>query len=332
MRGSNGRTGQACIGLVLCGLLAAVALGCQGCAPISYHRDEYASSWISDYDYLSRYGEWIRLPRYDLVWRPYVVAGWAPFQHGHWVWTNDGWAWVSYEPFGQLVYHYGYWDYSLRFGWVWVPDTVWWPARVQWYTFGNYCAWAPLPPPHMTWPDPWDYWDVNVWVVVHIDHFTSDDVGKHRIGEPIRRDVVQRDDVARRPPSIERVEERTQRTIPVVRIEREQIEVRREVIKPPTTHTRAARAPLSRMVLPERERDKVREHAPQIEREVLVPRRTEPEKRREQPEAQPQRREPEARPERRETEAQPQRREPEKQPETQGERGGTETRSRTRTQ
>jgi len=41
------------------------------------------------------------------VWAPRAVAvTWRPYQVGHWVWTDDGWLWVSDEPYGWATYHY----------------------------------------------------------------------------------------------------------------------------------------------------------------------------------------------------------------------------------
>jgi len=231
---------------------------------------------IGDYDYLSDYGEWVEIPRFGVVWQPYVVPDWEPFFHGHWGWTNDGWAWISYEPFGWLVYHYGYWYHRPHIGWFWVPGRIWSPARVQWYAYGDYCAWAPLPPPNFFWPDPWDRHDVNVWVMVNINDFTDDNVGRHRIAEPPRREIRQRDVWVRRAPDIRRVETITRRQIPMVKISKERADFRPEATKSQSKYYRPREIERKRMVLPEQELNKVRQHAPQVEREVLAPRKSAP--------------------------------------------------------
>lgn len=78
------------------------------------------------YEELGPYGEWIDLPPYGWVWSPYGVDyDWRPYQEGHWVWTEYGWTWVSDEPFGWAVYHYGRWHYDNYYGWIWVPGTIW---------------------------------------------------------------------------------------------------------------------------------------------------------------------------------------------------------------
>jgi hypothetical protein len=78
------------------------------------------------------------------------------------------WAW------GWAPFHYGRWFYSGEVhGWVWVPDTVWGPAWVEWRAGGGYVGWTPLPPPvvvsvHITPP---------IWVFVTAQHFPH---GQHR--------------------------------------------------------------------------------------------------------------------------------------------------------
>lgn len=96
---------------------------------------------------LSSYGEWIELDADLIVWRPSRVNyGWAPYSIGRWNWTNYGWYWDSYEPFGNITYHYGRWIYDDYYGWIWMPDYEWAPAWVEWRYNDNYIGWAPLPP------------------------------------------------------------------------------------------------------------------------------------------------------------------------------------------
>ncbi|RJP34171.1 MAG: hypothetical protein C4527_02675 [Candidatus Omnitrophota bacterium] len=103
----------------------------------------YVSTRISGYSDLDRYGEWIEAPDYGRVWRPTtVVADWAPYRHGRWVWVEPySWTWVSYEPWGWAPYHYGRWVYTPRYRWCWAPTDVvyvsyhprpvWYPALVS---------------------------------------------------------------------------------------------------------------------------------------------------------------------------------------------------------
>jgi len=102
------------------------------------------------YDMLASYGSWVDVEDYGLCWRPTVVVtdvGWQPYcDHGHWVYTDAGWYWISDYSWGWAPFHYGRWFHHARFGWCWVPDTVWGPSWVTWRYSSDYCGWAPLPP------------------------------------------------------------------------------------------------------------------------------------------------------------------------------------------
>ncbi len=97
-------------------------------------------------DDLAPYGQWVNLSGSGWVWSPYnLPAGWRPYSLGHWVLTDYGWTWASDEDFGWAVYHYGRWNLTPNYGWVWVPGTEWGPAWVAWHEGGGYVGWAPLP-------------------------------------------------------------------------------------------------------------------------------------------------------------------------------------------
>jgi hypothetical protein len=101
------------------------------------------------YDDLDPYGDWIETPDYGYVFRPSLAlrsSAWRPYEDGRWVYTDDGWAWVSNEPFGWATYHYGRWVRLRGIGWTWVPGSEWAPAWVSWRYGDDYCGWAPLPP------------------------------------------------------------------------------------------------------------------------------------------------------------------------------------------
>jgi len=99
------------------------------------------------YDDLAPYGNWIQSPRYGWVWTPTAVATtWRPYEYGHWVWTDQGWLWVSDEPFGWATYHYGRWYDDPEIGWAWEPGYDWAPSWVSWEESPDYVGWAPLPP------------------------------------------------------------------------------------------------------------------------------------------------------------------------------------------
>jgi hypothetical protein len=99
------------------------------------------------YDDLAPYGNWIERPSYGWVWTPTAVStSWRPYQNGHWVWTDDGWVWITDEPYGWATYHYGRWYDDPEIGWAWVPGDEWGSSWVSWQAGGDYVGWAPLPP------------------------------------------------------------------------------------------------------------------------------------------------------------------------------------------
>ena len=99
------------------------------------------------YSSLASHGEWIEVESGIRVWRPYNISHlWRPYLVGRWAWTDDGWYWMSSEPFGWITYHYGRWYDDEYYGWVWIPDDVWAPAWVEWRYDDEYIGWAPLPP------------------------------------------------------------------------------------------------------------------------------------------------------------------------------------------
>jgi hypothetical protein len=255
-----------------------------GCIPASYERSADAQDPINDVQYLESYGEWFEIPPYGSVWHPFVVSDWAPFSHGHWMWTNDGWAWVSYEPFGWLVYHYGFWDYRSEIGWFWIPGDAWSPARVEWYTYGDYCAWAPLPPPDVYWPAPWEPFDTDVWIVVEIDNFTDDNIGNRRITNPLPRELAKRESINGQPPDIRIIREREKRSMAPIMIRREPTDIRthspadqpESAAPKDSSLERPRESGLERMVLPRTDQRKVEKYSPEVRREVLAPRKASP--------------------------------------------------------
>jgi len=99
------------------------------------------------YDDLAQYGNWIERPNYGWAWTPRdVSADWRPYEDGHWVWTDQGWTWITDEPYGWATYHYGRWYDDPEIGWTWVPGEQWAPSWVSWQEGGDYVGWAPLPP------------------------------------------------------------------------------------------------------------------------------------------------------------------------------------------
>ncbi len=135
------------------------------------------------YQNLSPMGQWIQIDAGVYGWHPYRVgADWRPYSVGRWAWTEDGWYWDSYEPFGWATYHYGRWIYDDYYGWIWIPDYEWAPAWVEWRYDNDYIGWAPLPPYagfrigfgiHFSigWHSPFSYWNF-----VSYNHFCQNRV------------------------------------------------------------------------------------------------------------------------------------------------------------
>ncbi len=168
---------------------------------------------------LDAYGVWMDVAGLGHVWQPSVAYDWRPFYDGQWVWTDRGWMWVSDEPFGWVVYHYGYWAHWGAAGWLWVPGYDWSPARVHWYSGRDYIGWSPLPPPGMS--PPQAYEQENIWVVVPPDQFTREHVGRYRA--PFQRSVLTPSNEERRAPDIGFVGRSTRQDIKRWRTESEDV-------------------------------------------------------------------------------------------------------------
>ena len=95
-------------------------------------------------------GQWVYVRDYGQVWRPTVVASWAPYRQGRWTWVGGDYVWISYEPWGWAPYHYGRWAFVVNFGWCWVPPVrgavFWGPGYVGWVNTPTYVGWVPLAP------------------------------------------------------------------------------------------------------------------------------------------------------------------------------------------
>jgi hypothetical protein len=99
------------------------------------------------YSNLGRYGSWLISAQYGHVWQPGICnREWNPYYDGHWVYTEMGWTWVSDYEWGAIPYHYGTWVADQKYGWVWVPGSVWASSWVVFRTSPDYIGWAPVPP------------------------------------------------------------------------------------------------------------------------------------------------------------------------------------------
>jgi hypothetical protein len=157
--------------VILAGLLAGCGTGSETATQSVPPPDE-------SFSVLDPYGVWMDIAGLGRVWQPAVSYDWRPFGDGQWVWTDRGWMWLSDEPFGWIVYHYGSWAYWGAAGWLWVPGYEWSPARVRWYAGEDFVGWAPMPPPGVSFPQ--GNAQENMWMVVPANQFTREHVGRYR--------------------------------------------------------------------------------------------------------------------------------------------------------
>jgi hypothetical protein len=126
------------IALMIAGFLALAAPPSQG---------QVAVSFSVFHESLAPHGTWVSVGSYGECWYPSgLSAGWQPYSNGEWIYTDYGWTWVSYDPWGDYPFHYGTWVFEGAYGWVWVPGYVWAPAWVTWSYSDAYVGWAPIPP------------------------------------------------------------------------------------------------------------------------------------------------------------------------------------------
>ena len=123
---------------------------------------QYVPQGVYGAEDLDTSGSWNYIAPYGYVWRPtVVVAGWAPYRNGRWVWLDwYGWTWCSYDTWGWAPYHYGRWFFDARLGWNWYPGVLgvrhyWSPALVGFFGYGGgigvgfgfgNIGWVPLAP------------------------------------------------------------------------------------------------------------------------------------------------------------------------------------------
>ena len=90
---------------------------------------------------------WVNNADYGYVWVPNVGKDFSPYaSNGYWVYTAEGWTWVSDYPWGWAPFHYGRWYYDQVYGSIWVPDNVWGPGWVDWRRSDGYYGWSPMRP------------------------------------------------------------------------------------------------------------------------------------------------------------------------------------------
>jgi hypothetical protein len=181
-------------------------------------------------DDLNQYGDWTNIYPYGRVWCPSVVNNYQPFANGHWSYDGYDWVWVSYEPFGWIVCHYGSWEFSPDLGWYWIPgDEEWTPACVQWIDYGDYVGWAPRRANGRSWTEPWENNNVHPWMVVGKGDFNRENINKYRVPSVNRYDNVNQ--IQRRQPDVKTIQRYVKDPIGVVKFEREPVVTKTPPVK-----------------------------------------------------------------------------------------------------
>ena len=128
-----------------------------------YVVERNVSPYMTGYEDLDPYGDWIDDREYGRLWTPRVVVNdWAPYRYGRWAHVQPwGWTWVDDAAWGFAPFHYGRWVYvSHRSRWAWWPGPyvrrpVYAPALVAWFNrpgvnisiaSGPAVGWVPLGP------------------------------------------------------------------------------------------------------------------------------------------------------------------------------------------
>jgi hypothetical protein len=211
--------------------------------PPDYNNQNNNQDNQSDYDEynvddLNQYGEWEDVNQYGRVWRPEVVNNWQPFTNGHWTYDGNDWVWVSYEPFGWIVYHYGSWDFTPEYGWFWIPARdAWSPARVQWIDYGDNIGWAPMRAHNRNWSEPWENNNVHPWMVVRTEDFNRENINSYGVPTVSRVNTVNPNQIQRRQPELKIVQSHVREPIKIVRIDKQQQPVR--TVTPPVRNDNA---------------------------------------------------------------------------------------------
>jgi hypothetical protein len=158
---------------------------------------------VGMFDELRYYGQWYWIEPYGWVWRPSVISEWQPFVHGHWIWSQYGWMWVDYDPWGWATCHYGYWTTDFTLGWIWIPDYTWSPVQCDWLIYDDYVCWSPVAPPGAKFKQPWE--GEQAWVSVPVHRFKDANVGDFRTTPKFKSDSPE---IARVAPDVRDIERR----------------------------------------------------------------------------------------------------------------------------
>ncbi len=241
--------------IVSSAILFLIISGCSASESQNSFNDNTHSGYnIQD---LNEYGEWITINDYGNVWHPFAVNNWMPFDNGHWIYSDSNWTWVSYEPFGWIVYHYGEWYDDPFYGWVWIPtNDIWSPANVRWVYYDNYICWVPLGPRNVHYGNPWEENQTKFWHIVKASDFTRVNIRDYRISTPIRNENSR--EIINHQPDKWFVEKNIGKAV-------QKVDLNRKSIKLPERN-------ITKMILPKEENNKVEQNLPRIKKEVLMPR------------------------------------------------------------
>ena len=159
---------------------------------------------------------------YGRVWHPSVINTWQPFTNGHWTYDGTDWVWVSYEPFGWIVYHYGNWENTPEYGWLWLPARdAWSPARVQWIDYGDNIGWAPMRANNRSWGEPWENNNVHPWMVVRMEDFNRDNITSYGVSAATRNNHIGTSSIQRNAPQLRTIQSHVKDPIKIVKINKE---------------------------------------------------------------------------------------------------------------
>lgn len=151
-------------------------------------RAQYVPADVVGAQDLEQYGNWQVDGDYGPVWYPVnVIAGWAPYRFGHWVWISPwGWTWVDASPWGFAPYHYGRWIF-VRGRWGWIPcpphvRPIYAPALVVFVSTGpsGPVGWFPLGAHEI----------YNPWYRASRRYYTNVNLTNIAVGHRYNRDIV----------------------------------------------------------------------------------------------------------------------------------------------
>ena len=139
---------------------------------------------------LANYGKWMGDPYYHKIWVPKAnkeQKDWKPYQNGMWQdYDGENYLWVSSEPFGDITFHYGRWQWNPLFKWYWIPGDVWGPAWVNVYWLGDDMYWSPMwhdDRYHNQYSRDYNWTGSRFWMSVHKNQLQN-----HNLSRIIKRD------------------------------------------------------------------------------------------------------------------------------------------------